>query len=63
MVYLNVRSYNMKLLDRIALQRLISMLLTFILAVLKLVAPKTIEDNNPEDDKKIRPRWRRKKDK
>lgn len=53
----------MKLLDRIALQRLISMLLTFILAVLKMFAPKTIEDNDPtiEEDKRWRPRWRRNK--
>jgi hypothetical protein len=52
----------MKLLDRIALQRLISMLLTFILAVLKMFAPKTIEDDSSvEDDKRWRPRWRRKK--
>jgi len=34
----------MKLLDRIALQRLISLILSFILAVLKLVVPKVTED-------------------
>lgn len=48
----------MKLLDRIALQRLISMLLTFILAVLKLVVPKTTEKK--EEDKILRPRRRKK---
>lgn len=53
----------MKLLDRIALQRLISMLLTFILAVLKILVPKNTGDTDAiiEDDKKWRPRWRRKK--
>lgn len=52
----------MKLLDRIALQRLIMMLLSFILSVLKIFAPKTIEDmDKPKDEKKIwRPRWRKK---
>jgi hypothetical protein len=46
----------MKLLDRIALQRLVSMILTFILAVLKLVIPNETEGDdgvdNPEPDSK-----------
>lgn len=43
----------MKLLDRIALQRLISLILTFILAVLKLVVPKVTEDvTKPTDERR-----------
>jgi hypothetical protein len=45
----------MKLLDRIALQRLISMLLTFILAVLKLFAP----EKNQTDDVVDKPKRKR----
>lgn len=43
----------MKLLDKIALQRLISMILNFILAVLKLVVPK------PTDNDSAKPKRRR----
>jgi len=42
----------MKLLDRIALQRIVSMLLTFILAVLKLVVPEKTEANDNTDNPK-----------
>jgi hypothetical protein len=52
----------MKLLDRLALERLISLILNFILAILKLFAPKVIKDaDKPIDDrtKWIR-RWRKK---
>lgn len=52
----------MRLLDKLALQKLISLLLNFILAILKLFAPKTIEDVEVPDDKKPwRPRWRKSK--
>ncbi len=53
----------MRLVDKIALQRLISLILNFILAILKLFAPKVIEDiENPIDKKrKWIPRWRKKK--
>jgi hypothetical protein len=53
----------MRLLDRIALQRIVSMLLSFILAVLKIFAPTGIEntDTVEPEKKKWRPRWRRKK--
>jgi hypothetical protein len=53
----------MRLLDKIALQRLISLILSFILAVLKLVVPKITEDiEKPVDERrKIIPRWRKKK--
>jgi hypothetical protein len=47
----------MRLIDRIALQRLISMLLTFILAVLKLIVPqKTEADDNIDNPKPKRKR-------
>lgn len=51
----------MRLLDKIALQRLISLLLGFILAVLKLFAPQAVEDiETPEKKKPWRP-FKRKK--
>ena len=50
----------MKLLDRIAIQKTVSMLLSFILAVLKIFAPHAVENGEPEK-KKWQPRWRRKK--
>jgi hypothetical protein len=52
----------MRLLDKIALQRLISLLLNFTLALLKLFAPKSIEDiETPEEKKKPWRPFRRKK--
>lgn len=53
----------MKLLDRIALQRLVSMLLTFIITVIKLFVPEPTGDDTitPEPEKKRRLPWRRKK--
>lgn len=51
----------MKLLDRIVLNRLISIITSFILGVLKIIAPKEIEEIEvPKPDKKWRPRWRKK---
>ena len=52
----------MRIIDKIALQRLISLILNFILAILKLFAPKAIEDVEvPVDEKKKWiPRWRKK---
>lgn len=51
----------MNILDKIALQRLISIVLSFILAILKLFVPKAIEDmDKPVDErKKWIPRWRK----
>ena len=54
----------MRIIDKIALQRLISMLLTFILAVLKLIVPEKTEANDDIDNpkpkrKKIFPRVRK----
>ena len=62
-VYKYTGDITMRLLDKIALQRLISLILTFILAVLKLVVPKITEDiDKPVDEKrKWIPRWRKNK--
>ena len=54
----------MRIMDKIALQRLISMLLTFILAVLKLFVPQNTEANDDIDNpkpkrKRIFPRVRK----
>lgn len=53
----------MRLLDKIALQRLISLILTFILSVLKLVIPKATEDIDKPLDKRRKwfPKLRKKK--
>ena len=42
----------MRIIDRIALQRLISMLLTFILAALKLIVPQKTEIDDSVDNPK-----------
>lgn len=49
----------MKIIDRLALHTLIKTILNFIIAVLKIFSPKTVEDINTPD-KKWRPRWRKK---
>jgi hypothetical protein len=61
--YNNTGDITMRLLDKIALQRLISLILTFILSVLKLVIPKTIEDIDKPLDKRRKwfPNLRKKK--
>jgi hypothetical protein len=52
----------MKLLDKIALNRLLSIIASFILGVLKIIAPKSIEELDvPKPDKPLwKPRWRKK---
>jgi len=50
----------MKLLDKIALNRLISIVASFILGVLKILAPHSVEEvDNPKPKKKRFP-WRKK---
>ena len=51
----------MRLLDKIVLNRLISLITNFILGVLSIIAPKTIEkiDDESKPRKKIFP-WRKK---
>jgi hypothetical protein len=53
----------MRLLDKIALNRLISIIASFILGVLKIIAPKNVEELDvPQPDKPVwKPRWRKKK--
>jgi hypothetical protein len=52
----------MKLLDKIALNRLLSIIASFILGVLKIIAPKSVEEIDlPKPDKPLwKPRWRKK---
>jgi hypothetical protein len=51
----------MRLIDKIALNRLISIITNFILGLLKIFAPKAIDDIEiPKPPKKIFPRWRKK---
>lgn len=51
----------MRLIDKIALNRLLSMIASFILGVIKILSPKSIEEiDTPKPDKKWRPRWRKK---
>lgn len=53
----------MRILDKIILNRLISLIANFILAMVKIFAPQDVEDLDiPKPDKKWRPRWRRKND-
>lgn len=50
----------MRLLDKIALNRLLSIITNFILGVIKILSPKSIEKiDTPKPDKKWRPRWRK----
>ena len=49
----------MKILDKIALERLISMILNFLLTIIKLFIPITKNNKNIDDKKIWRPRWRK----
>jgi hypothetical protein len=52
----------MKLLDKIVLNRLISIITNFVLGIIKIFNPKALDQIEvPKPDKKIFPRWRRKK--
>ena len=50
----------MRLIDKIALNRLISTILTFILGVLKIFAPQSVEDIDKKPDRRWNPKWRKK---
>lgn len=51
----------MRLIDKIALNRLLSIISSFILGVIKILAPNSVEEiDKPKPDKKWRPRWRKK---
>lgn len=47
----------MNLLDKIVLNRLISIVTTFIVGVLKIISPKTVDPPKPKPKRKILP-WR-----
>lgn len=50
----------MKLLDKIALNRLLSIIASFILGVIKILSPKSVEEiDKPNPKRKIFP-WRKK---
>jgi len=50
----------MKIIDKIVLNRLLTTIINFILAIVKIFSPKTIEDINvPKPDKRWKPRWRK----
>jgi hypothetical protein len=51
----------MRLIDKIVLNRLINTIVNFILGILKIFAPKSVEDIDlPQPDKKRwKPRWRK----
>jgi hypothetical protein len=50
----------MKLLDKIALNRLLSIIASFILGIMKILSPKSVEEiDTPKPKRKILP-WRKK---
>ncbi len=50
----------MRLIDKIALNRLLSIIASFILGIIKILSPKSVEEiDTPKPDKKWRPRWRK----
>jgi hypothetical protein len=51
----------MRIIDKIALNRLLSIIASFILGIIKILSPKSVEEvDTPNPDKKWRPRWRKK---
>lgn len=51
----------MRLIDKIALNRLLSIIASFILGIIKILSPKSVEEiDTPKPDKRWRPRWRKK---
>lgn len=50
----------MRIIDKIALNRLLSIIASFILGVIKILSPKSVEEiDTPKPDKRWRPRWRK----
>jgi len=50
----------MKIIDKIVLNRLLSIISSFILSLIKILSPKSVEEIDfPKPDKKRRPRWRK----
>lgn len=53
----------MRIIDRVILNRLVSLIANFILAMVKIFSPQDVEEIDiPQPDKKWRPRWKRKND-
>lgn len=51
----------MRIIDKIVLNRLLSIIASFILGIIKILSPKSVEEvDTPKPDKKWRPRWRKK---
>jgi hypothetical protein len=51
----------MRIIDKIVLNRLLSIISSFILGIIKILSPKSVEEvDTPKPDKKWRPRWRKK---
>ena len=51
----------MRIIDKIVLNRLLSIISSFILGIIKILSPKSVEEvDTPKPDKKWRPRGRKK---
>jgi hypothetical protein len=51
----------MRIIDKIVLNRLLSIIANFILGIIKILSPNSIEEiDTPKPDKRWRPRWRKK---
>lgn len=50
----------MRIIDKVVLNRLLSIISSFILGVIKILSPKSVEEiDQPKPDKKWKPRWRK----
>jgi len=50
----------MRIIDKVILNRLLSIIASFILGIIKIISPKSVEEiDTPKPDKKWRPRWRK----
>ena len=50
----------MRIIDKIVLNRLLSIISSFILGLIKILSPNSVEEvDPPKPDKKWRPRWRK----
>ena len=51
----------MRIIDKIVLNRLLSLISSFILGIIKILSPNSIEEVDPsKPDKRWKPRWRKK---
>ena len=50
----------MRIIDKVILNRLLSIIASFILGIIKIISPKSVEEiDTPKPDKRWRPRWRK----